>query len=87
MCQAKDTPETVSVVDSSEGEEYEEENEEEDENTICIRAKWMFENCKTIDEIIERLKAEITHYEKMKSEGYELIDEVMDDYGFLKKKD
>jgi hypothetical protein len=81
MCLKTDKDETSTEVSET--------TEEEDiyENAICIRAKWLYDGCKTIDDIIERLKAEVEYYEKLKSDNYELIDEVQDDYGYLKKKD
>lgn len=46
----------------------------------------MFDGCKSLDEIIEALKEQIKFVQKLKEDGYELIEEVEDDYGHMKKK-
>lgn len=56
-----------------------------DEDPV-IRAKWMFDDCSTIEEIIGRLREQITMFQKLKDDGWELRAPVHDDYGFLKKK-
>lgn len=81
MCQQSDIycSETISDNDNETNYIY------DFENTDTIRAKWMFEGCKTIDEIIEKLEIEKDRFIEMKSEGWELIDTVTDDYGHIKK--
>lgn len=81
------------VEDSAEEKDIEETDSEEeeddyfdDENSSIIRAKWIFDGARTLDEVIECLKQEIEHIKKLKEDGWELIREVNDDYGFIKKK-
>lgn len=54
MCQQSDIycSETISDNDNETNYIY------DFENTDTIRAKWMFDGCKTIDEIIEKLEIE-----------------------------
>lgn len=72
-----------SVVEHSESEKSYEEEEDDSE---IIRAKWLYDGCKTLDEIIERLEGQIEYINKLKSENWELIDKVNDDYGFMRQK-
>ena len=45
----------------------------------------MLDGCSTLDEVVARLQAAATGYERLKAEGYELRDPICDDYGFLRK--
>lgn len=56
-------------------------------NTETIRAKWMYDGCETIDEIIIRLHEEIAKFLSLKSQGWELIDKIEDDYGHMRRVD
>lgn len=57
----------------------------DDENEEIIRAKWIFDGAKTLDEVIDRLKDQIEIIKKMKEDGWELVGEVTDDYGIIRK--
>jgi hypothetical protein len=71
------------LVDVDELQEEMEESGGEFPGETIIRAKWMLDGCSTMDEIIETLKANVQHYEKLKEEGYVVEDPVGDDYGRL----
>lgn len=72
--------EVMSEITTDEEEQWDEENED------IIRAKWIFDGAKTLDEVIDRLKDQIEVIKKLKEDGWELIDEVADDYGIIRKK-
>lgn len=75
MCKA---PAELSHDDS----ETEPETQSEPEDDIqYLRAKWMFDGAKTLDEVIEKLKDQIEYIKKLKEDGWELTDAVSDDYG------
>lgn len=61
----------------------EETDDWDDKNSTIVRGKWMFDGCKTIAEMVEALKRQITFLEGMKKEGWEVRDEIDDDYAFL----
>lgn len=61
------------------------ESDWDPENNITIRAKWTMDSAKTLDECIERLQNYIKYLAELKEEGWELINPVDDDYGFLRK--
>jgi hypothetical protein len=73
--------------ENEDDDDYEEENEDDDdyEEEEIIRGKWCMDGAKTIDEAIEKLREMIEYLEELKGEGWELIDEIDDDYGFLRK--
>lgn len=48
-----------------------------------IRGKWMFDGCKTVEDIVKTLKGQVRYYEKMAKDGWQLREPVEDDYGFL----
>ena len=50
---------------------------------ILIRAKWTIDGCGTLEEAAKRLEAEAAWYRKLAADGWELDQEVADDYGFL----
>lgn len=82
---------TVNVEDSSSitndsGIELEDFFEEESEdNSLWIRAKWIYDGSRTIDEMIQCLEGQIQYLLQLKAEGWELREPVQDDYGFLVK--
>jgi hypothetical protein len=65
-------------------EEY--ENIDDDDNTETIRCKWIGDGSKTLDDLIERLNGFIKYVQHLKSEGWELIDVMNDDYGCIRQK-
>lgn len=50
-----------------------------------IRAKWTYDGARTLDEVIDRLHAQIEYVKSLQKDGWELIDEVNDDYGPMRK--
>ena len=44
------------------------------------RIKWLYENCDSIDEMLERLSAEIAHLENIRELGVKLETKSEDDY-------
>ena len=56
------------------------------DNTEPLRAKWMLDGCRTLDEVWERLQDQILAFRRMQAEGWELTDEILDDYGFMEKR-
>jgi len=86
MCQSPSTPlDFENLSNDNLSDEETEEYNEEGENSICIRAKWTIDGAKTIDEAIELLNEFIRHLKYLKEEGWELRDEISDDYGHLYK--
>lgn len=61
------------------------EASEESEELEIIRAKWLYDDCASLDEIIERLKQEIEHIKQLQRDGWELVDPVSDDYGYMRQ--
>ena len=53
------------------------------ENTELWRGKWIYDGCKTILEMIERLKSSIESLEELHKDGWKVSDEVQDDYATL----
>lgn len=62
------------------------ETPSEEDDIEYLRAKWMFDGAKTLDEVIQKLRQHIEHIEELKREGWELIGEVQDDYGPMVQK-
>ena len=44
------------------------------------RAKWLYDRCKSIDEMLECLGQEITHLEQLQELGVEVVGPTEDDY-------
>ena len=71
------------------GSETQSETQSESEETDDIeylRAKWIFDGAKTLDEVIDKLKNQIEYITQLKESGWELIDEVKDDYGPMQQR-
>lgn len=68
-------------------EEYaeDEESDWDDENHSIIRAKWVIDGAKNLDEVIEKYLEEIEFIKRLKADGWELTDAVDDDYGYMKR--
>ena len=65
-------------------------DEGEDEggdNTILVRSKWVLDGCTTLAEVVDRLRSEIVYYQQLMEEGWELMGEIDDDYGWLKRRE
>ena len=63
-----------------------EENESYDsEDNVPIRAKSQMDGAKTLDEAIVKLQNFIEHMKTLKSDGWELVDPIDDDWGFIRR--
>ena len=60
-----------------------EDEDWDDENTTIVRGKWVFDGCKSIDEMVEALKEKIAYIEQLKKDGWEVQEVIYDDYAFL----
>ena len=54
---------------------------------ICIRAKWTFDGATTLAEAAARLRDYATDLDGLAALGFELRDEIVDDYGFIGRPD
>ncbi len=88
MCLSPNTP--LGAGDEFEDDDV--ENEEDDEVDIAqihfefkemYRAKWMLDNCKTITDMIDRLREEAHRLTALRDSGWKLEDDILDDYGYL----
>lgn len=61
-------------------------SEDSSESDVIIRAKWMLDDCLTLDEVLLRLEDQIEYFKTLKSEGWELREKISDDYGFLRQR-
>jgi len=61
----------------------ESDSESSEDNSITIRGKWQMDGAKTIDEAIVKLHEFIDYLREKKNEGWELREEINDDWGFL----
>jgi predicted transcriptional regulator len=52
-------------------------------NERTIRAKWTFNGAETIEEMIEKLEEKKEHLKELQEEGFELQNQVEDDYAHL----
>ena len=69
------------------GDEYISSEEEYDpEEDTIVRAKWMMDGAKTLAEARECLQAGISWLQSLEDDGWELISEINDDWGFCHKK-
>lgn len=55
----------------------------DEENTTIVRGKWVFDGCKSIDEMVEALKGKIAYIEQLKKDGWEVRETIDDDWAFL----
>ena len=53
------------------------------DQTEIIRAKWMWDGCSNLDEVIQRLHEQIEYIKKLKDKGWVLINPIEDDYGYI----
>jgi hypothetical protein len=54
---------------------------------ILIRAKWTFDGAKTLTEAAQRLRDYAASLDGLAAIGFELRDEIVDDYGFIGRPD
>jgi hypothetical protein len=62
-------------------------DEYRDTRDICIRAKWTFDGANTLAEAAQRLRDYAIDLEGLAALGFELRDEITDDYGFIGRPD
>ena len=55
--------------------------------TGIVRGKFVYDGCKTIDEMVDSLVEEINLLRQMRDAGIVLREEVEDDYAFVTTKD
>jgi len=73
----------VSVVHD---EECETDEDEEMPYDTIIRAKWLWDGCTSLDQVIIRQYEMIEDLKRMKEEGYELQGPIQNDCGYLKRR-
>ncbi len=62
------------------------EDDDNDDEEICIRAKWSMDGARTLAEARQKLYEYAEHLEELGQQGYELIEPIEDDYGFVEKQ-
>jgi hypothetical protein len=70
--------------DDSDGFDTDDEFENTDKSCV-LRGKWIYDNSKTIDEMIVALQREIALLTDLKNDGWVLQEEVQDDHAYLSK--
>lgn len=61
-------------------------NSEEDfMNELVIRAKWQMDGATTLEEAARKIEAFAAYLRSLKADGWELRDEVSDNYGFCRQ--
>ena len=60
------------------------EQEEEDKCEV-IRAKWTIDGANSLSEAAEMLEMFATHLRNLERNGWQLQEEICDDYGFIRK--
>ena len=58
----------------------------DDDDAVCIRAKWIMDGAQTLAEARHKLHAYAKYLEQLEQQGYELIEPIVDDYGFLAQR-
>ena len=80
LCEDTEEVEMQSTEEEGEADDYFDETRH-----MTLRSKWMLDGCKTLDECIARYNEVIEYFKTLKDEGWELEDDINDDYGFLKR--
>lgn len=76
----------VDIYCNDDSDSYSEcDSNDDDDDEVVLRAKWMFDGAKTIDDCIEKCNGFVEWLNKMKHDGWELKDAVNDDWGFLER--
>lgn len=57
-----------------------------DDGPQMIRAKWSMDEAKTLSEAAKLLREYAGYLEELEQHGWQLIDQVEDDYGFIVKE-
>jgi hypothetical protein len=65
----------------------EDDEDDEDEEIEVIRGCWALDGCESLESAIESTKCFLEHLEHLRDEGYEFLEPVEDDCGYLKKND
>ncbi len=58
----------------------------DDDDGVCIRAKWRMNGARTLAEARHNLHEYAKYLEGLEQQGYELIEPIADDYGFVEKQ-
>ncbi len=61
-------------------------DDDDDDDEICIRAKWSMDGARTLAEARDNLHEYAKYLEELEQQGYELIEPIADDYGFVEKQ-
>jgi hypothetical protein len=61
--------------------------EDDEEEIEVIRGCWALDGCESLESAIASAKCFLEHLENLRDEGYELLEPVEDDCGYLKKHD
>jgi hypothetical protein len=86
IADTKERAETIEeVVEENENENDPQDDTDTDTDTEVIRAKCMWDGCRTLAEVIERLRDQEHVMQRLMDDGYELTQPVNDDYGFIRK--
>ena len=62
-----------------------EDEEIDDDNHDTIRAKWSYDGCRTLQEVIEKLELLKNYFKDLIDNGWELESPVEDDWGHIVK--
>jgi len=62
------------------------EKTDDDDHSVIIRCKCIGDGSKTLDDLIDRLYGVIKYVQHLQSAGWELINVMDDDYGFIRQK-
>jgi hypothetical protein len=60
-------------------------DEFDEDDTETIRSKWTMDGAQTLAEAATKLRAYAANLEELEREGWQLVGEVSDDYGHIKK--
>ena len=71
---------------SNDKELYLLEDHDDFDDEVIIRAKWIMDDSRTLDEARNQLYKYAEYLEELASEGYELSEPITDNYGFVKKQ-
>ena len=71
--------------DPSDEETETETAEDNTENYMPIRSKWNLDGATSLDDCIRMYKELIEYFENLKKDGWEIVEPVADDYGWMKR--
>jgi len=61
------------------------DSDQEYDPPMSLRAKWCLDGANTLDDCVDKLKEFIEYIQILKDDGWELIDSINDDWGFLRQ--